>query len=85
MEMYQHLNIAKFILSINSIINVILAVKPLKNILSENLQPVFLRVLLNFYNGEYVIASDKVCVVDLGCIIKASGKSVISWCPIAQW
>ena len=41
-------------------LNVILAVKPLKNILSENLQPVFLRLLLSFYNGEYVIVPDKV-------------------------
>ena len=41
-------------------LNVILAVKPLKNIMSENLQPVFLRLLLSFYDGEYVIAPDKV-------------------------
>ena len=30
-------------------LNVILAVKPLKNILSENLQPVFLRLLLTLF------------------------------------
>ena len=32
----------------------------LKNIMSENLQPVSLRLLLSFYNGEYVIAPDLV-------------------------
>ena len=65
-------------------LNVILAVKPLKNILSENLQPVFLRLLLSFYNGEYVIASDKVCV-DLACIMKVTGNPVISWCPATNF
>ena len=41
--------------------NVILVVKPLKNILSENLQPVFLRLLLT-------------CIVGVLCIVQASAE-----------
>ena len=49
-----------------------------------NLHPVFLRLLLSFYNGEYVIASDMVCV-DLACIMKVTGNPVISWCPATNF
>ena len=45
---------------------------------------VFLRLLLSFYNGEYVIAFDKVCV-DLACIMKVTGNPVISWCPATNF